>query len=85
MAIAIRIALNQRVALQRFLYDSRLALRNNVSELTLRREVLGRCNWVFLGSTSWRRPRKSPRLEASLKVASSQAPSATGEDARLRR
>jgi transposase len=50
MAAAIGYALNQRVALRRFLDDGRLPLSNNVSELNLRREVLGRRNWLFLGS-----------------------------------
>jgi transposase len=50
MATAIRYGLNQRVALRRFLDDGRLPLSNNVSELNLRREVLGRRNWLFVGS-----------------------------------
>lgn len=36
--------------MQRFLDDERLPLDNNVSERNLRREVLGRKNWLFLGS-----------------------------------
>lgn len=43
-------ARNQRVALRRFLDDGRLPLHNNISELNLRREVIGRKNWVFCGS-----------------------------------
>ncbi|MBA3546213.1 MAG: IS66 family transposase [Nannocystis sp.] len=43
-------ARNQRVALCRFLDDGRLPLDNNISERNLRREVLGRKNWLFLGS-----------------------------------
>jgi transposase len=43
-------ARNQRAALERFLSDGRLPLHNNVSELNLRREVLGRRNWLFVGS-----------------------------------
>jgi hypothetical protein len=41
---------NQRVALRRFLDDGRLPMHNNVSELNLRREVVGRKNWLFVGS-----------------------------------
>jgi transposase len=41
---------NQRVALQRFLEDGRLPIHNNWSERQLRREALGRKNWLFLGS-----------------------------------
>lgn len=47
---AIRYARNQRKALERFLDDGRLPLHNNFSELSLRRQVLGRRNWLFLGS-----------------------------------
>ena len=43
-------ARNQRVALRRFLDDGRLPLHNNISELNLRREVLGRHNWLFVGN-----------------------------------
>ncbi len=50
IAHAIRYALNQREALERFLEDGRLPLSNNISELNLRRQVLGRRNWLFLGS-----------------------------------
>lgn len=49
-ATAIGYALNQRLALSRFLDDGRLPLHNNISELNLRRQVLGRRNWLFLGS-----------------------------------
>ena len=41
---------NQRVALARFLDDGRLPVHNNASENALRREVVGRKNWLFLGS-----------------------------------
>jgi transposase len=41
---------NQRVALQRFLDDGRLPVHNNISELNLRRQVVGRRNWLFVGS-----------------------------------
>ncbi len=47
---ALRYARNQRVALRRFLDDGRLPAHNNISELNLRRQVLGRRNWLFLGS-----------------------------------
>jgi transposase len=50
IAKAIGYARNQRVALQRFLEDGRLPIHNNRSERELRREALGRKNWVFLGS-----------------------------------
>jgi transposase len=43
-------ATNQRVALRRFLDDARLPLHNNISELNLRRQVVGRKNWLFVGS-----------------------------------
>lgn len=50
MAQAIRYARNQSVALRRFLDDGRLPLHNNISELNLRRQVVGRRNWLFVGS-----------------------------------
>ena len=50
IADGIRYALNQRKALGRFLEDPRLPIHNNASELQLRREVVGRRNWLFLGS-----------------------------------
>jgi transposase len=43
---------NQREGLRRFLDDGRLRLDNNLSELELRREVVGRKNWLFCGSES---------------------------------
>jgi transposase len=46
----IRYARNQRVGLCRFLEDGRLPLHNNMSELALRREAVGRKNWLFIGS-----------------------------------
>ncbi|MBC8057937.1 MAG: IS66 family transposase [Rhizobiales bacterium] len=49
-AKAIGYALNQRVALQRFLDDGRLPMHNNGSERALRREAIGRKNWLFVGS-----------------------------------
>jgi len=50
IATAIGYARNQRIALSRFLEDARLPLHNNWSESALRREVVGRRNWTFLGS-----------------------------------
>jgi transposase len=50
IAKAIGYARNQRVALRRFLADGRLPLSNNISERALRREVIGRANWLFVGS-----------------------------------
>lgn len=47
---AINYALNQRKALRRFLEDGRIPIHNNFSELQLRHEVVGRKNWLFLGS-----------------------------------
>jgi hypothetical protein len=41
---------NQREPLCRFLSDGRLRLDNNLSELELRRQVVGRANWTFCGS-----------------------------------
>ena len=50
IAKAIGYARNQREALERFLEDNMLPIHNNTSELSLRREVVGRKNWLFLGS-----------------------------------
>jgi transposase len=50
IARAIGYARNQRDALSRFLTDGQLPLHNNDSERALRREVVGRKNWLFLGS-----------------------------------
>jgi transposase len=47
---ALRYARNQRIALRRFLDDGRLPAHNNICELNLRRQVLGRRNWLFVGS-----------------------------------
>jgi len=47
---AIRYARNQRTALQRFLDDGRLPIHNNWSEGALRREAVGRKNWLFVGN-----------------------------------
>jgi transposase len=50
IADGIRYARNQRVGLSRFLEDGRLPIHNNLSELALRREAVGRKNWLFVGS-----------------------------------
>jgi transposase len=47
---AIRYATNQREALTRFVGDARLPMHNNVSERELRRQAVGRKNWIFVGS-----------------------------------
>lgn len=47
---AVRYARNQREGLSRFLDDGRLPLDNNISERNLRRQAVGRKNWIFLGS-----------------------------------
>jgi transposase len=50
LAKGLRYALNQRSALVRFLEDARLPLHNNHSEQALRREAVGRKNWIFVGN-----------------------------------
>ena len=50
IAKGIGYARNQRKALERFLEDGRLPIHNNVSERELRREAVGRKNWIFVGS-----------------------------------
>lgn len=47
---AIGYARNQRDALCRFLTDGRLPIHNNTSENALRRQALGRRNWLFVGN-----------------------------------
>ena len=47
---AIGYARNQRDALCRFLTDGRLPMTNNISERNLRREALGRKNWLFVAT-----------------------------------
>ena len=47
---AIQYARNQEEALRRFLEDGRIPIHNNLSERELRREAVGRKNWLFLGS-----------------------------------
>lgn len=50
LAAALRYSINQWDALRRFLDDGRLPIHNNGSELQLRHVVLGRKNWLFLGT-----------------------------------
>jgi len=47
---AINYTRNHAAALRRFLDDGRLRLDNNLSELALRHEVIGKKNWLFCGS-----------------------------------
>lgn len=47
---AVNYALNQRKGLERFLEDGRIPIHNNLSERELRREAVGRKNWLFVGS-----------------------------------
>lgn len=46
----IRYARNQKIGLMRFLDDGRLPIDNNISERNLRRQAVGRKNWLFVGS-----------------------------------
>ena len=50
IATAIGYAINQQKALERYLDDGRLPMSNNISERNLRRQAVGRKNWVFVGS-----------------------------------
>lgn len=50
MYAAVRYSRNQREGLQRFLKDGRLPIDNNISERALRRQAVGRKNWLFVGS-----------------------------------
>lgn len=47
---AFQYSLNHWTALCRFLEDGRVPIHNNQSELELRRMVVGRANWLFVGS-----------------------------------
>ena len=47
---ALTYALNQWIALGRFLEDGRLEIHNNACERALRRIAIGRNNWLFAGS-----------------------------------
>lgn len=50
LRLALNYLHNHREPLTRFLTDGRLRLDNNLSELALRRQVVGRKNWLFCGS-----------------------------------
>jgi transposase len=50
IAQAVQYVRNQRRALERFLDDGRLPMHNNDSERALRRQAVGRKNWLFVGS-----------------------------------
>jgi transposase len=50
IAAALRYSRNQWTALCRFLDDGRLPIHNNGSELQLRHVVIGRKNWLFVGT-----------------------------------
>jgi transposase len=50
LAKAIGYATNHQRAFEQFLDDGRLPIHNNWSELQLRRQVIGRRNWLFVGS-----------------------------------
>lgn len=50
LAAALRYSLNQEMALRRFLEDGKLPATNNISERHLRRQAIGRKNWLFIGS-----------------------------------
>ena len=50
LAKAIGYTTNHQAAFERFLDDGRLPIHNNWSELQLRRQVIGRRNWLFVGS-----------------------------------
>ena len=47
---AICYSLNQEQALRRLLDDGRRPATNNISERQLRRQAVGRANWLFIGS-----------------------------------
>jgi transposase len=48
LRLALNYLHNHREPLARFLSDGRIRLDNNLSELALRRQVIGRKNWLFL-------------------------------------
>ena len=49
-ALAIKYALNNEIALKRFLEDGRIEIDNNAAERALRAIAIGRKNWLFAGS-----------------------------------
>ena len=50
IAKACRYVLNQQATLSTCFQDGRIPIHNNLSERELRREAVGRKNWLFLGS-----------------------------------
>jgi len=71
ISAGIRYARNQRVGLAKFIEDGRLPIHNNMSELALRREAVGRKNWALRRQRRWRSrkrdlhlaPRERPALQ----------------------
>ena len=49
-ALAIKYALNNEIALKRFLEDGKIEIDNNAAERALRVVAVGRKNWLFAGS-----------------------------------
>jgi hypothetical protein len=49
-ALAINYAVNNEIALRRFLEDGKIEIDNNAAERALRMIALGRKNWLFAGS-----------------------------------
>ena len=47
---AINYAMNNKIALMRFLDDGRIEIDNNAAERAMRAIALGRKNWLFAGS-----------------------------------
>ena len=78
IARALGYARNQRAALCRFLDDGRLPLDNNISEQHLRREVLGRKDWLFLGSDEGARVPASTRSSFPCSPAANSTASSPG-------
>ena len=48
--IAINYAMNNKVALMRFLDDGHIEIDNNAAERAMRSIAIGRKNWLFAGS-----------------------------------
>jgi hypothetical protein len=48
--LAINYALNNEIALKRFLDDGKIEIDNNAAERAVRAIALGRKNWLFAGS-----------------------------------
>ena len=48
--LPIKYALNNEVALKRFLIDGKIEIDNNAAERALRAIAVGRKNWLFAGS-----------------------------------